>query len=84
VPTNGTCTRSRCDVKLLIFNTHTDSENAEDGDDRGSDSLGHWDLFKICLEIAESGEIRGASEEELVPLAKLAEESRPLFEGASV
>lgn len=46
--------------------------------------LGHWDLFKICLEIAESGEIRGASEEELVPLAKLAEESRPLFEGASV
>jgi len=41
---------------------------------------GHWDLFKICLEIAESGDIQPVSENDLAPLAKLAEESRPLFE----
>ncbi len=44
---------------------------------------GHWDLFKICLEIAESGKIQPVTEIDLLPLAELAQESRPLFETAS-
>ena len=43
----------------------------------------HRDLFKICLEIAESGGIQPASEDKLAPLAEMAEESRPLFKAAS-
>ena len=41
---------------------------------------GHWDLFRICLELAESGAFREGSDPTSDPLAEIAAETTPLFE----
>ena len=44
---------------------------------------GHWDLFEMCLRIVEAGGIVAPSEEELRPLAEIADQSMLLFEAAA-
>lgn len=44
---------------------------------------GHWDLFKTCLDVVESGVLGAVSENELGTLERLASDSKPLFQGAA-